>query len=241
MKGEHLWKYYSYQHCWSITRSYRLWCRNYTYVISTLSLSSDSMFRNHWDHLFVFIFEMALQYRKFIELKKVLIPLSIYILISTITIVIGPSLNSSYLKKGLSLFFILLSFYFLFIKKKNTQIKMSIFISLFCILISSICDGLFGIGGPLMVIYFKNKTDNQNEYLGCIQLFFLVNCIYNTILRIINDILLPQHLSIILISIPAICLGLLIAKKISYQLNINFINKITYLIIGLSGLFNLIA
>ena len=133
---------------------------------------------------------MALQYRKFIELKKVLIPLSIYILISTITIVIGPSLNSSYLKKGLSLFFILLSFYFLFIKK-------SIFISLFCILISSICDGLFGIGGPLMVIYFKNKTDNQNEYLGCIQLFFLVNCIYNTILRIINDILLPQHLSII--------------------------------------------
>ena len=168
---------------------------------------------------------MALQYRKFIELKKVLIPLSIYILISTITIVIGPSLNSSYLKKGLSLFFILLSFYFLFIKKKNTQIKMSIFISLFCILISSICDGLFGIGGPLMVIY----------------LFFLVNCIYNTILRIINDILLPQHLSIILISIPAICLGLLIAKKISYQLNINFINKITYLIIGLSGLFNLIA
>ena len=51
---------------------------------------------------------MALQYRKFIELKKVLIPVSIYILISTITIVIGPSLNSSYLKKGLSLFFILL-------------------------------------------------------------------------------------------------------------------------------------
>ena len=176
---------------------------------------------------------MALQYRKFIELKKVLIPLSIYILISTITIVIGPSLNSSYLKKGLSLFFILLSFYFLFIKKKNTQIKMSIFISLFCILI--------WYWWALMVIYFKNKTDNQNEYLGCIQLFFLVNCIYNTILRIINDILLPQHLSIILISIPAICLGLLIAKKISYQLNINFINKITYLIIGLSGLFNLIA
>ena len=92
-----------------------------------------------------------------------------------------------------------------------------------------------------MVIYFKNKTDNQNEYLGCIQLFFLVNCIYNTILTIINDTLLPHHLSIILISIPAIGLGLLIAKKISYQLNINFINKITYLIIGLSGLFNLIA
>ena len=61
---------------------------------------------------------MALQYRKFIELKKVLIPLSIYILISTITIVIVPSLNSSYLKKGLSLFFILsgsftLSFFFI--------------------------------------------------------------------------------------------------------------------------------
>ena len=64
---------------------------------------------------------MALQYRKFIELKKVLIPLSIYILISTITIVIGPSLNSSYLKKGLSLFFILLSFYFLYKKEKYSN------------------------------------------------------------------------------------------------------------------------
>ena len=64
---------------------------------------------------------MALQYRKFIELKKVLIPLSIYILISTITIVIGPSLNSSYLKKGLSLFFI--KFLFSFYKKEKYSNK----------------------------------------------------------------------------------------------------------------------
>ena len=65
---------------------------------------------------------MALQYRKFIELKKVLIPLSIYILISTITIVIGPSLNSSYLKKDyLSFYFI--KFLFSFYKKEKYSNK----------------------------------------------------------------------------------------------------------------------
>lgn len=185
-------------------------------------------------------FIMTLQYRNFIKIKKVLIPLSLYILVSTVTILIAPYISSYYLKKGLALFFIVLSFYFLFIKKDNTKVTMNMFISLFCIIISSICDSLFGIGGPLMVIYFINKTDNQKEYLGCIQLFFLINCIYNSILRMINGILLPQHLTIIIIIIPALCLGLFAAKKLINKLNINIINKITYIIIGLSGLFNII-
>ena len=117
-------------------------------------------------------FIMTLQYINFIKIKKVLIPLSLYILVSTVTILIAPYISSYYLKKGLALFFIVLSFYFLFIKKDNTKVTMNMFISLFCIIISSICDSLFGIGGPLMVIYFINKTDNQKEYLGCINYSF---------------------------------------------------------------------
>lgn len=66
---------------------------------------------------------MALQYRKFIELKKVLIPLSIYILISTITIVIGPSLNSSYLKKRIISLFYFIKFLFSFYKKEKYSNK----------------------------------------------------------------------------------------------------------------------
>ena len=66
---------------------------------------------------------MALQYRKFIELKKVLIPLSIYILISTITIVIGPSLNSSYLKKRIISLFYFIKFLLSFYKKEKYSNK----------------------------------------------------------------------------------------------------------------------
>lgn len=66
---------------------------------------------------------MALQYRKFIELKKVLIPVSIYILISTIIIVIGPSLNSSYLKKRIISLFYFIKFLFSFYKKEKYSNK----------------------------------------------------------------------------------------------------------------------
>ena len=101
------------------------------------------------------------------------------------------------------------------------------------------CDGLFGIGGPLMVLYFLSQTHNTHEYLGTIQTFFFINCTYNTCFRIVNGILGINHIFIMCIGVIGITVGGLIGNKVVDRLDGMLIRKLTYIMIGISGLINL--
>lgn len=183
---------------------------------------------------------MVYTYRKSINFKKILPPAILYIAICSCTIYLSTSIDQVLIKKIFGIFLMILSIYYLFIQKNNEKKKLSLFISLICIVVSAICDGLFGIGGPLMVLYFLAQTDNTYEYLGTIQTFFLINCIYNTIFRIYRGILLIEHLPLILMGVFGIIIGGLIANKIVNKLDGMMIKKLTYVMIGISGLINII-
>lgn len=96
-------------------------------------------------------------------------------------------------------------------------------------------------GGPLMVIYFLSKTKGKEEYLGTIQCFFLINVIYSTAFRVINGILTVDLFGGIGLGMVGILLGLWIANKIVDKLDANLIRKLTYVVIGLCGLSNVIT
>ena len=180
---------------------------------------------------------MTFQYRHFIQMKKVLKPTILYMLICTLTIMISSYINVFYLKKALGVFLVILASYYLFLSKKKEMTKG---FALFCIILSAICDGFFGIGGPLMVVYFMAKTKDQKEYLGCIQMFFLINCIYNTGLRIYRGLLVMDYLPIILLGAGGILLGCFVAKKLLRFIDENKIRKLVYFVIGISGILNII-
>lgn len=91
-----------------------------------------------------------------------------------------------------------------------------------------------------MVVYFMTKMDSIQEYLGTIQCFFLINCFYTTTLRIINGILLSEHVIFILIGMTGILIGGQISKKLISHLNADIVRKLTYLMIGISGIMNLL-
>lgn len=187
----------------------------------------------------VLLISMVYTYKKYINLKLIIVPIVIFLSVITMTINLSTTFDPTIMKKIFGVFLIILSIYYIFFNRNRAQ-KLSIPVSLFCIMVSAICDGLFGIGGPLMVLYFMSMTESIQEYLGTIQCFFLINCIYTTTLRIFKGILLTQHISIIIIGMIGIAIGGQLSKRLISYLDVDLVKKLTYLMIGISGFINIL-
>ncbi len=183
---------------------------------------------------------MLLRYRKKLNLKLALLPLLLYIPVSSTVIHLSVYLDPFIAKKIFGVFLIFLCVYYLFLNKKAAEKKPGLLLSLLFIAGSAACDGLFGIGGPLMVIFFLGATSSVAEYLGCLQLFFLTTLVYNTVFRFARGVLLPEHLPYILAGMIGMASGLLIANRIVDRLNADTLRKLTYLLIGICGIINLV-
>ncbi len=182
---------------------------------------------------------MVIRYRMDVDFRKALIPSVLFIAICTVTISLSTKIDPALIKKIFGAFLVLLSVYFLFINKAAGNMKITLPVAIVFIIISALCDSLFGIGGPLMVLYFLSQTNSTREYLGTIQFFFFINGVYNTAFRFMRGILGIEQL--VYIAVGAVCIfaGLLVANKIVDRLNANVIRKLTYIMIGISGIVNL--
>ena len=187
----------------------------------------------------VLSFSMFVRYRTHIHIKKVVWPAFLYVAVSSCSIIFSTMVDQDAMKKVFGIFLVILSVYYLFFNKSQKK-ELGIVISVIFIAISGACDGLFGIGGPLMVLFFLSRTESKEEYLGSIQGVFLVNLIYGTMMRMMNHILTPVHLPYIVTGMVCILTGLMFANKIVDRLDGEKIKKITYLVIGISGILNVL-
>lgn len=183
---------------------------------------------------------MVYVYRKHIKVKMVLPVFLFSIVVSTITIKIAAGTSPLIIKKMFGAFLLMLSVYYLFIKKDGRPAPMNILVSLLFLTISAVCDGLFGICGPMLVIYFLARCEERYEYLANLTTSFLLLGGYNTCMRIYTGILQPAHFSVILCGAVAIIAGGLIAKKIADKLNAQLLTKAIYIMIAVSGVSNLL-
>ena len=184
---------------------------------------------------------MVIRYRDEVNVKMALLPALLYNVVSSIVISFSVDLDQVLIKKIFGGFLILLCLYYLFISKSVQNRKLSILVSILCIAVSATCDGLFGIGGPLMVLYFMSMTTTTHAYLGTMQLFFWTNSMYNTTLRFFKGILLPEHLALMAIGAAGVLLGGALAGKIVDRLNIATMRKLIYAMIGVGGVVNLLG
>ena len=183
---------------------------------------------------------MLLTYRREVQWKKVLLPIVPYMVVCSAGISYSRLVDQALLKKLFGLFLIVLAAYYLFWsngEKKPLNLPKTIVY----VIVSALCDAFFGIGGPLMVLYYLNKTDSSKEYLGTIAAFFLCNGVYNTIYRIACGILTAEQLPLLPVGITAILVGVTAAHRLVDRLNDALLKKITYIMIGVSGVFNLLA
>ena len=180
-------------------------------------------------------------YREHVSWKKALVPALINIAIVTIATRISTSIDQRAVKPYFGAFLILLALYFLFFSKKTGKIKINAPVSILIAVAAAVCEGFFGVGGPLMVIYFLNKTDSKEEYLGTIQAYYILSSAVNTAVRFASGVLQPVHIPVLASGIAAILIGGYIAKKIVAKIDPAVVTKVTYIMIGVAGVINLLS
>ena len=96
---------------------------------------------------------LAWKFRKHININACLFPTLVYLIFSIASINCANNLNLEFLSLAFGVFLVVLAIYF-FAVSERISLQANRRTATMCAMISGITSGLFGIGGPLMAIYF---------------------------------------------------------------------------------------
>lgn len=178
--------------------------------------------------------------RHHIDLRQIIVPLVVYASVAAYSVHLGQVLDIQLLRRLLGALLLALALYFSFSKHAATQSYSWWLAGLFMI-VSGFFNGLFGIGGPLMALYFLSLANTTADYLGNLQAFFFIDVIYISTVRTLNGILTPVLIPHILIGMLGAVIGTVIAARILPRLPMMVVRRLIYLFIGLSGGYYLLA
>ena len=96
--------------------------------------------------------------------------------------------------------------------------------------------GLFGIGGPPIIIYMISALgDNKEQYRASINMYFLLSNIWASSMRAVNGIITIQVLSWAALCSVGILVGTLIGERIFKMLNVRTIRRLVFSLMAMSG------
>lgn len=179
------------------------------------------------------------KYRHSIALKKALLPLISYVAVSVYTIAHLSALKMDILEKFFGIFLIAISLYFL-LGAENASIHPKWYAAVICGSISGFFSALFGIGGPLIALYFASTTDDRSKFLGCSQFVFFVSAFFNLWARITNGIYRSDMLGMILLGFAGVLIGSRMGNMLCKRIDATKFRKIVYLFVGVSGMITVI-
>ena len=179
---------------------------------------------------------LAWRYRKHIQPKIILLPALFYITAAYFALRLAIQADLTLLKSILGLFLMAVALYFLFVAGR-LKIKANFWTALICGTLAGISSGLFGIGGPPMVIYILAITgDDKEAYIANTQFMFALTMLFTTTLRIINGIITPSLLLLVIPGLLGMNLGKSLGLRIVERIDVNKMKKIIYAFLFLSGL-----
>ncbi len=103
-----------------------------------------------------------------------------------------------------------------------------------------IMGGLFGVGGPPVVLYFLAIADSKERYLSTTQMFFFFNMLYDFTGRCLNGMVTDTVLQYAAVSIVAVLSGLWIGNKIFQRIDAELLKKIVYGVMFVDGWYMLL-
>ena len=186
-----------------------------------------------------FTVTLAWKFRKYIDLKACLFPTLIYQLCSIAGIGLAKNLNLEHLSVAFGVFLVVLAIYF-FAFSERIKVQANRKTAAVCALISGITAGFFGIGGPLMAIYFISATEDKQSYIGTLQFLFAFTNIVNLLVRIANGIFTVDLLPAVFLGFAGITVGKLVGLRILDKINPGRIKKLVYAFVGISGILSLL-
>lgn len=181
---------------------------------------------------------LVVYFWKHINFKKILWPAVIAMELSTLAINLVTVLPVDTLKLVFSIFIVILAIYFNFFNK--VEINDTPFTMIICSAISGLGNGLFGIAGPPMVLYYLSACKKKEEYLGTIQLFFLIIGFYASIVRLLSGIITADLLPSIISGIIMVLVGKKLGTLVVDKLSVDKMKKYIYIFLGIVGVIQLI-
>ena len=143
------------------------------------------------------------------------------------------------LKKCLAVVLIVLSIYFLFFSAK-IKIKPTPAAGLTAGALGGILGGFFATGGPPIVVYLLNASEDNEHYLADIQTYFAITGIYSTVVRAAKGLITEQVLGWWVIGMAAMFAGVLCGRALFKRLKPAMLKKIVYCYMAVSGVIMLL-
>lgn len=177
---------------------------------------------------------LAWKFRRDIDWSTCLFPSAVYLVFSMVAIQFARNMDLDLLTLMFGAFLVILAVYF-FLFSERLPFRANWKTASVCAAISGTTVGLFGIGGPLMAIYFISATQKKEAYLGNLQFMFAVSNVVNLGMRISNGIYTLALVPFTLIGFLCIMAGKRIGLKILDRLNPERMKKLIYGFVGISG------
>lgn len=182
---------------------------------------------------------MAWRYRSHLRPAAIVGPAALYVVSSAAAVTLTRGADQSAMKVALGAFLVALAAYSLLAPDERGRVEGPA--ALACIVVSGFCDGAFGIGGPLMVLYYLSRTDGVEEYLGTIQGFFCVTLACATAFRLATGVMGVQQLPLVAAGVAGVLLGAAEGARLAERLDGRALRRTTYVVIGLAGALNVVS
>ena len=182
---------------------------------------------------------MAWHFRKSINLKLMLWPTIIYTAASLVVVPLTKSFDLHILTIVFGGFLVALSLYSITLDKK-LKVSGSAGALIGCSALSGVLGGLFGVGGPTMALYLFAVSENREEYLGTLQLLFVISNLAVTVSRIANGIITADILPTCAVGAAGILAGKHLGYKVGDKLDADKMRFAVNLCVGLSGVFTIL-
>ena len=182
---------------------------------------------------------LAYQHRSRLEWKKIVFPGILYIVGTAIGIRMTGDFNVRFLTILFGLFLIAMAVYFLAFAKKAV-IRPTPLAALLCCGVSGIFAGLFGIGGPMMALYFVQITDDHDSYIAALQTVFTVNGCLSLIQRVSRGLYTADLIPYTLVGLALVLVGKRFGQRFVEKINVETFKKTVYAFVGISGIVSIV-
>ena len=182
---------------------------------------------------------LLIKFRRHLDWRLWLLPTLPYLVTSTAAIRAVGQLDLRLLSAVFGGFLVVLAGYF-FLFADRVSVQPTRRTAIWCGGISGVTSGLFGIGGPLLSLYFLPASGSKERYTANLQCSFFVTNLLNMFTRLSEGIMTSDLIPLILVAFLAINVGKEIGLRILGRLNEEKLRKLVYLFVALSGLLTLL-
>ena len=182
---------------------------------------------------------MVIRYYKYLQWKKLIPILIIFLIVSFIAIQIVTMLDRAQLKHILGVTLIVAAIYFWFFSER-VKIKPNMATQGFLGTISGFMGGFFGMQGPPAVLYFIEVAKQKEEYIALAQTFFDIGNFMMTVFMWRAGFVTAEVLTDWLWALPTVLLGTWVGSIVFRHLSLDLLRHIVFIYIGISGLIELL-